>query len=104
MMMKLKRVIMKPFRIPKRMAKRQSFPKALREQVWLKVYGTTFSNKCCITWCSNKITPFDFHVGHSIAISKGWNNSLDNLFPICSRCNLSMNNRYTKEKRMIDFV
>ena len=105
MMNKLKRMILKPFRMKKRATKQQQvLPKALREQVWLKVFGKTFSNTCYTTWCSNKITPFDFHIGHNIPISKGWKNSIDNLFPICSRCNLSMNNRYTIGKWGYDFV
>ena len=92
----LKRIILKPFQMMRRATKQQQvLPKALREQVWLKVVGKTFSNNCYITWCSNKITPFDFHIGHNIPKSKGGSNTIDNLFPICSRCNLSMGNRYT---------
>ena len=88
MMKKLKRMLLKPFQMKKRATKQQQvLPKALREQVWLKVFGKTFSNKCHITWCSNKITPFDLHIGHNIPNSKGGTNSIDNLFPICSRCN-----------------
>ena len=103
MMMKLKRIIMKPFRMPRR-AKSRS-PPTLREQVWLKVSGKTFSNKYYITWCSNKITPFDFHIGHDIPKSKGGSNSIKNLFPICSRCNLSMGSIYTIDEWVVcDFV
>jgi len=95
MMRKLKRIIMKPFQRKKRATKQSVAPKALREQVWLKVYGKTFQNKCLIHWCSNKITPFDFHIGHDVPKCKGGSNSLENLFPICARCNLSMGSRYT---------
>ena len=70
MMKKLKRITLKPFRMKKR-ATKQVLPKALREQVWLKVFGNTFSNTRYITWCSKKITPFAFHIGHNIPISKG---------------------------------
>ena len=72
MMKKLKRITLKPFQVKKRATKQQQvLPKALREQVWLKVFGKTCSNKGHNTWCSNKITPFDFHIGHNIPISKG---------------------------------
>lgn len=70
-------------------------PKALREQVWLKYSGTSFVATCYVAWCSNKITPFVFEVGHNIPSSKGGRTSIDNLRPICSSCNKSMGNRYT---------
>ena len=46
--------------------KKKPIPKALREQVWLKRYGATFSNKCVVIWCNNTVSPFNFHVGHNI--------------------------------------
>ena len=76
--------------------KKQNIPKALREQVWIKEFGdNTFKAKCPINWCNNYITPFDYHVGHNNAESKGGKTTLDNLIPICSRCNLSMSNNYS---------
>ena len=91
MMKKLRRIVLKPFQTKKR-ATKQVLPKALREQVWLK---KAFSNKYLITWCSNEITPFDFHIGHHIPKSKGGSKSITILFPFRSRFNLSMRNRYT---------
>ena len=70
-------------------------PKALREQVWLKYFGEIYKHKCYIYWCKNKINVFDFQVGHNIPESKGGETVLENLRPICSRCNLSMSNNYT---------
>ena len=70
-------------------------PKALREQVWLKFIGKKFDSKCYIPWCRNKITVFDFHVAHNIPESKGGVTEINNLRPICARCNLSMGNVYT---------
>lgn len=70
-------------------------PRAVREQLWLKTYGETFKNKCSVSWCNNIINVFDFTSGHNIPKSRGGSNSLDNLKPICSRCNLSMSNKYT---------
>ena len=74
---------------------KKKIPKALREQVWLKYNDKKFEANCCITWCKNKINVFDYHVGHNIPESKGGATTLDNLRPICSRCNLSMNDNYT---------
>ena len=70
-------------------------PKALREQVWLTSIGKKYSERCTIRWCSNVINVFDFHVGHNIPESKGGLTELENLRPICARCNLSMNNNYS---------
>ena len=70
-------------------------PKALREQVWIQYYGTAFHNKCPTRWCQNRINAFDFQVGHNVPESKGGSTTIDNLVPICGRCNLSMSNTYT---------
>lgn len=70
-------------------------PVALREQVWITYNGRRFENKCFIRWCKNKITVFDFQVGHNIPESKGGPSTLENLRPICIRCNQSMSNNYS---------
>ena len=75
--------------------KRKNLPRAVREQVWLKDMGKEYEGKCKIDWCNNEITVFNFQVGHNIPVSKGGNNKLNNLKPICSSCNLSMSNIYT---------
>ena len=77
------------------MSSKSKIPKALREQVWLKVFGAKYSGKCHTTWCKNTITVFDFQCGHDIPESKDGETILENLVPICSRCNLSMSNTYT---------
>lgn len=75
--------------------KKATIPKAVREQCWLKVFGESFKEKCYIDWCNNDITVFDFHVGHDKPESEGGTLNIDNLKPICARCNLSMSNNYT---------
>ena len=72
-----------------------AIPKALREQVWINCFGEKYKNKCFIRWCKNQINVFDFEVGHNIPESKGGLTVLENLKPICSRCNKSMSNNYT---------
>jgi 5-methylcytosine-specific restriction endonuclease McrA len=74
---------------------KQKIPKAIREQVWLRNIGKKYESKCKTTWCHNIITVFDFQCGHDIPESKGGETKIYNLFPICSRCNLSMSNNYT---------
>lgn len=75
--------------------RKDTISKALREQVWIKHVGRVFECKCPTDWCQNKITVFDFESGHDIPESKGGITSVDNLFPICARCNKGMGNRYT---------
>jgi 5-methylcytosine-specific restriction endonuclease McrA len=72
-----------------------SVPKALREQVWLHKIGRVFECPCTIKWCENTITTFDYHIGHNVPASRGGTMKLNNLQPICSRCNLSMGHQYT---------
>ena len=77
------------------MLKKQKIPKALREQVWIKIFGKTFESKCYINWCQSNINVFNFHVCHNIPESKGGLTIIENLFPCCANCNLSMSNKYT---------
>ena len=72
-----------------------NIPRALREQVWITYAGRVFECKCIVQWCQNTMTVFDFHVGHDIPESRGGSLEIGNLRPICSRCNLSMGNKYT---------
>ena len=77
------------------MPKKATIPKALREQVWLKTIGKKYEHECYIPWCKNKMTVFDFHVGHNKPESQGGTLDIDNLEAICARCNLSMSDNYT---------
>lgn len=77
------------------MSHKLKIPKALREQVWLKQFGKKYTAKCATDWCENNITVFDFQCGHDVPESKGGETILENLVPICARCNLSMSNTYT---------
>lgn len=75
--------------------KKANIPKAIREQCWIKTFGEKYKSKCFINWCKNDINVFDFHVGHDKPESKGGTLNVDNLKPICARCNLSMSNNFT---------
>jgi 5-methylcytosine-specific restriction endonuclease McrA len=82
-------------RVQEHVYQKAHIPKALREQVWIQHYGTVFHNKCPTRWCQNRVNVFDFQVGHNVPESKGGSTTIDNLIPICGRCNLSMSNTYT---------
>lgn len=75
--------------------KKQTIPKAVREQVWITTFGECFKHKCYVSWCQNYINVFDFHVGHDVPESHGGSLDIKNIKPICARCNLSMSDNYT---------
>lgn len=75
--------------------KKNSIPKKLREEVWKHYNGETFKSACNVSWCTNIIDVFNYHVGHDIPESKGGSLDIINLKPICSSCNLSMGNRFS---------
>lgn len=78
--------------------KRKKIPFGVRENVWKKYNGNKFNAKCYVNFCNQKLTPFNFDVGHNIPHSKGGSDSIDNLRPICRNCNVSMGNAYTIEE------
>lgn len=75
--------------------RKSKIPTAIREQCWIASFGKTYESKCYVKWCKNIINVFNFHVGHDIPESKGGTLDINNLKPICARCNLSMGNNYT---------
>jgi len=75
--------------------KKKRIPKALREALWMSFHKNVFSAKCHTSWCKNEINAYDFHAGHNIPESRGGPTTLENLVPICARCNLSMGSTYT---------
>ncbi len=75
--------------------RKKKIPKALAEQVWITHMGHVFEHKCKVSWCKNKVTVFDYECGHNVPESKGGKTTLDNLVPICARCNRSMSDTYT---------
>lgn len=75
--------------------RKKTIPVKLKQQLWLNHFGKVFESKCFINWCDNIINVFDFEAGHDIPESKGGKIDLHNLYPICSKCNKSMGNRFT---------
>ena len=74
-------------------------PKIHKSLVWNEYIGIDIGRTKCLCCNMNDINMLNFHMGHVIAKSKGGTMSVDNLRPICSQCNLSMNNEH-----MIDFM
>ncbi len=73
-------------------------PKIKRQQVWEKYNGDVFATKCpCCDF--NKITPFDFQIGHVHARANGGDDTIENMRPICAQCNNDM-----RTTNMMDYV
>lgn len=51
--------------------------------------GKAYEAKCR-AGCGENVNVFDFECGHVVAKSKGGEDKVDNLRPICSTCNKSM--------------
>jgi 5-methylcytosine-specific restriction endonuclease McrA len=76
-------------------SKKNNIPKKIREEVWKHYNGNSFESSCKVSWCTNIIDVFNYHVGHDIPESKGGKLEILNLKPICSSCNLSMGDRFS---------
>ena len=73
--------------------KRKNIPQAVKKSVWRKYITTEDPKKLygnCFVNCGKTITIEDFDLGHVIPFSKGGEDNIDNLRPICRECNLSM--------------
>lgn len=92
---------------PKR--KRKSINRRTYTKIWLKLYPGLFSGVCklCNT---NEISLTDtssWEASHIIPFSKGGDETLENLIPLCKNCNRSMGKKtvqdYAKEKYPSDY-
>ena len=79
----------------KKKYQKKNIPIKIKEEVWLKQFGKIYEHKCFINWCHNTINVFNFEAGHDVPESKGGTIDIYNLYPICSKCNKSMGDRYT---------
>jgi len=73
--------------------KKKNIPKVLRDDVWSKYVGDFIGKTKCLCCGIRYIKMNDFHCGHVVAESKGGKTNLNNLRPICAKCNLSMSTR-----------
>lgn len=70
---------------------------ALKKRVWQKEFGDQFAFGKCPCCCSKEIDVWDFETGHVIAECKAGPNKLENLRPICHKCNKGMGSRHWDE-------
>ena len=76
---------------------RNKIPKKVRIDSWNRYIGKEIGAIRCICCRTTEIAQLNFHAGHILAKSKGGSNTVDNIIPICSLCNSSMNDRHMDE-------
>lgn len=74
---------------PPRFEKRENIPKALRMRVWDTYCGTEVRHSHC-PFCKERISLDNWHCAHDTAAAHGGDIGIDNLYPCCGGCNLSM--------------
>lgn len=62
--------------------------KMLRDKVWRSYNGDKLDGSCYV--CDSSVTYNSFECGHVISVWRGGETTFDNLKPICSVCNKSM--------------
>lgn len=72
-----------------------SIPSSTRKQVW-KVYNGNVGSSVCFV-CNATINALEYECGHIIPRSKGGENKVDNLLPICGTCNKAMSDTHLFE-------
>jgi hypothetical protein len=78
-------------------SKKNNIPKSVRIATWNKNFGKKCGEHECYIGCGKLIHQGDFECGHIIAESKGGLTHVDNLKPICSQCNRSMQTQNLEE-------
>lgn len=68
---------------------KETIPKALKIAVWNRYCGSKERSSTC-PFCQEDIKLENFHCAHDVAESQGGATTIDNLYPCCSSCNLSM--------------
>jgi hypothetical protein len=76
---------------------KKSISASLRQKVWNKYIGLSIGETLCKCCNTNIISQLRFHCGHVIAEKCGGETILENLRPICEKCNLSMGTQNLNE-------
>jgi 5-methylcytosine-specific restriction endonuclease McrA len=79
--------------------KKKAIPKSLKMLVWHTYIGKEVGLAKCLCCKNKEITQMDFDCGHVVAESRGGVTTVNNMRPICTKCNRSM-----KAMDMNDFI
>jgi hypothetical protein len=79
--------------------KKKAIPKSLKMLVWHTYIGKEVGLAKCLCCKNKEITQMDFDCGHVVAESRGGVTTVNNMRPICAKCNRSM-----KAMNMNDFI
>jgi hypothetical protein len=71
-------------------ARKKAIPKALKTAVWIKYISAAEGISKCMCCGIKDISQMDFDCGHVVAEACGGSTTIENLRPICSKCNKSM--------------
>ncbi len=70
--------------------RKKTIPASLRAAVWDKHVGEDTGSCPCPVCRHTKITQLSFHCAHIEAEANGGKTHVNNMIPVCARCNLSM--------------
>ena len=71
-------------------SKRKYIRKVLQEQIWDKWIGKDKGIDICPICETNEIRQLHYIAGHIISVANGGEDTVDNIKPICNKCNLYM--------------
>jgi hypothetical protein len=76
---------------------KKSISASLRQKVWNQYIGLSVGETLCKCCNTNTISQLRFHCGHVTSEACGGETNLENLRPICDKCNLSMGTQNLNE-------
>ena len=77
-------------RSPIKKQRRKQLRGVIREQIWDKWIGKDKGTAICPICETNEIRQTHYIAGHIIAVANGGEDTVDNIRPICNKCNLYM--------------
>ena len=77
--------------------KKKKVPAALKTQAWYTYIGESIGETKCLCCGVISITQSDFIAGHIMPEAKGGPTTVENIRPICTKCNLSMGTRNMRD-------